>query len=177
LKKPKAQSRVKFLTNAELKTLMESCGLTVADFAQIMGNRSRTVMRWLAASFPIPDDAANTIVGIDKKITQEAAHTAEVAQAELGDRGVVLIRFRDIEDLVLYRPESAELGLGVHGALTDRVRQALVRQGIVPRIVFMDRHAYEDWLDRVGKMHNEKTLAEWAYVQVDSLETANSHFK
>lgn len=146
------------MTGAELRTIRDSLGLSAEQVAGMAGVRNRTVYRWEVGDWPVPDDVATALRDLDAQI-ERAAQDA-IGRATGRADGVVLVRYRDADDLARYRPDMAHLPPCVHGALIDRVRRELENQGVPVRIVWLDPAAYQAWLGR--RADSETWRAQWA---------------
>ena len=153
------------MTPAELRTLRESLNLTGEQLAQLFGVRDRTVRRWEAGEWTIPDDAADHLRRLDAQIERAVIEAVEaVERAPERPADAVLVRYRTDADLARYRPDMRSLPASVHGALVDRVRLAFSRLDIPTRIVWMDPDAYDRWRGR--RRDTEPLRAQWAAEQI-----------
>ena len=159
------------MTPAELRTLRDSLGLTAEQVAQMAGVRDRTVRRWEAGDWPVPQDVADALRRLDAQIEHHVAGAVEgIAERPQRPDDVVLVRYRTAEAMAHYLPDMASLPPSVHGALIDRVRVALGRLGIASRIVWMDPPAYTAWLGR--RRDSEAMRAAWAAEQLAQNDAA-----
>lgn len=155
------------MTSAEFRTLTESLGLTAEAAARLLGVQPRTIRRWQAGEWPVPDDAAAVLLALDARI--EAAVSGamqQVADVEAAaghpPEDVVMVRYLSADDLARYRPDMAELPLSTHAALLDRLRVALSRRGVAVRLVYMVPEVYEAWLTTRRARDSESMRAAWA---------------
>lgn len=163
------------MTPAEFKTLRESCGLSLAALAAALPASPKTgkpldvrsVQKWEEGARGVPVDVADWLRRLDARLADAALHAAEVMGGAPAGAEVVLLRYRNGDDLARYRPDMAALGPGVHAALVDRARQAALRLGLSPRITYMDAASYEAWRTAAGKLDGEAVRAEWAGLQLD----------
>lgn len=153
------------MTGAELRTLRDSIGLSAEELARLVGVRDRTIRRWEAGEWTVPEPVAEQVRALDAQIERAVAGTVEALQdaqerAQEPPAEIVLVRYRTEDDLAKYRPDMAALPPSVHGALIDRVRLAAERLGVPVRIVWMDREDYEAWRGR--RRDTEAMRAAWA---------------
>lgn len=160
------------LTGAELQTLREACNLTREELGELAGVAARTIKHWESGRAGVPADVAALAQRLDATIQQAADQGARaVAQASARQGGtapddVVLIRYRSADHLARYRPDMAGQPAGVHGAIVQRVAQALRQRGQLVRVIWMQPDAYEAWRTAHGLADLETTRATWAAHQV-----------
>lgn len=155
------------MTAAEFRTLTESLGLTAEAAARIMSVRPRTIRRWQAGEWPVPEDAAATLQALDARletVVEAAVQQVDAATAEMGvaPDEVVMVRYLSADDLARYRPDMADLPLATHGAMLDRLRVALGRRGVAVRLVYMMPDVYDGWLKSRRVSDSEAMRAAWA---------------
>jgi len=159
------------LTGAELQTLREACNLTREELGDLAGVAARTVKHWEHGRAGVPADVAALVQRLDATIQQAADQGAHAMAQAITRQGtapddVVLIRYRDADDLARYRPDMAGQPAGVHGAIVQRVAQEMRLRGQLVRVVWMLPDAYEAWRTAHGLAELESTRATWAADQI-----------
>lgn len=165
----------RIITPAELKTLRESLGLTAQWVADQAGVQQRTVQYWESGKknrMTIPNDVADMLTGIDRRLEHLVQATTSRIQASLALHGkpnpedIILIRYRCDADLWHFQPEFKPLPATTHAALLDRLRRALLSLGITVLICYMERDDYMNWLrERKDGGDSEAARKEWALEQ------------
>ncbi len=159
------------LTGAELQTLREACNLTREELGALACVAARTVKHWEHGRAGVPADVAALVQRLDATIQQAADQGARAMAQAIARQGtapddVVLIRYRDADHLARYRPDMAGQPAGVHGAIVQRVAQAMRQRGQLVRVVWMLPDAYEAWRTAHGMPDLESTRATWAAEQI-----------
>ena len=130
------------MTSAELKTLRESLGLSVAWVAASAGVQRRTVEYWEAGRMAVPADVEKTIRAIDWQLTHSAQHALKIAQEQRAIRGaphtVNLRRSRTDAALWDARTDMHGFPVTTHAALLVRSRRLLEDDGFTVVINYAD---------------------------------------
>lgn len=159
------------ITGAEFKTLREACGLSVPDMARLAVSPKtgqpvgeRTVRYWESCAFDVPADVANLLRHLDASLTESARQAVEVVSKGMkGDEvEVFLVRYRENEDLWVFRKDMKGLPATCHAALINRVRLALEAIGCRVVIVWMEPGEYSLWLKENKYEDDEARRAQWA---------------
>jgi len=158
----------KFLTAAELKTIRESCGLTVPDFASLVGVDERTLRYWESGkTAPKTADIYDLLLGVNDRIEVCVAQAVQQVKAIIAAHGkpaeIALLRYRENADLWHYLPDWRPLPCTCHGAMLARTRSALADLHVATKIVYLDVPRYVAWLN--GRADNSALRAEWAGLQ------------
>jgi len=159
------------LTGAELQTLREACNLTREELGDLAGVAARTVKHWEHGRAGVPADVAALVQRLDATIQQAADQGAHAMAQAITRQGtapddVVLIRYRDADDLARYRPDMAGQPAGVHGAIVQRVAQAMRQRGQLVRVAWMMPDAFEAWRTQHQQPDTDATRATWAADQI-----------
>ena len=152
------------MTSAELKTIRESLGLTVQWLADQAHVRLRTAQYWEAGRFQIPDDVAQMVLDIERRVALIVAETLQQFDEMCKRSGTpdkhVLLRYRSEYDLWHFYPDMEPLPASTHASLLARIRTALIEQGITTVIQYMEPAEYMVWLD--GRKDSQTLRALWA---------------
>lgn len=159
------------MTSAEFRTMTESLGLTAEAAGLLLKVQGRTIRRWQSGEWDVPEDAAEALRTLDARLERavsEAMQQVDIATKTMSaaPNKVVLVRYRNDEDLHRYRPDMADLPLATHAALLDRLRLALSRRGIAVYMSYLHPEQYEAWRKSRTLPDNEATRASWAAEQV-----------
>ncbi|MDH5217470.1 MAG: DUF1870 family protein [Gammaproteobacteria bacterium] len=147
------------LNAAELKTIRESLGLTSQWLADQVGVRLRTVQYWESGRNSVPQDVEELLQNIDASINQSVSETLKlVSEKEAND--LVLIRYKNDEDLWHYRPDMKPLPATCHASMLSRILLKLKEKNIECSICYMEPNEYNKWLG--GRKDTEQNRAEWA---------------
>lgn len=130
------------MTSAELKTLRESLGLSVAWVAASAGVQRRTVEYWEAGRMAVPSDVEKTIRAIDWQFNHAAKQALQIAQEQRAIHGkpktVDLRRYRTDAALWEAREDMHGFPVTAHATLLDRSRRLLEEDGFVVTINYAD---------------------------------------
>ena len=129
------------MTGAELKTLRESLGLSVAWLAVQAGVQERTVRYWESGRVAVPVDVAGLIARIEASTGEHVAQALAVVAETTADQGaapesVDLRRYGTDDELWRAHPGLRPLPATWHAATLARVRRALAEQGVPARIEY-----------------------------------------
>ena len=154
------------MTSAELKTRRESLGLTADWLAKKARVQLRTVRYWEAGRNKVPDDVAELITTLDA--WRESAVSAMVQSCTAATPApdeVVLLRYRDDEQLWAHHPGFEGLPVTFHASALLASQKALQTSGCRVKIVYMDSGAYVEWLAEQGFEDSETARTQWAALQ------------
>ena len=159
------------MTPAELRTLREGLGLTLADVATLGSVQLRTAQRWEEGVSAVPKEVAQALRSLDSVVERALREAvAQVARCDPPPAQVALLRYRSDDDLARADPVMAErfqpAPAKVHGMMIGRLSRALQADGIEVRIVGFDRETYAAWRRREKLPDRSDTRAAWAAVQV-----------
>lgn len=157
------------MSPAELKTLREACGLTVADLAAMAQVQERTARYWESGSRgSVPADVSELLRSVDSRIERAAKDLA--AGVSSGELAPCLVRFRENAELWYFRPEFRPLPAAAWGAALWRCQAALHARGLACAIHYMDAGVYARWR---GEMpDSEAQRCEWASMNYSAAEAA-----
>jgi len=153
------------MTAAELKTLRESLGLTTQWVADQASVQLRTAQYWeKGGRMAVPEDVAAMLTQIDDQFETVATQALVQVEASIAGNGepeeVVLIRYRNDQDLWRFHPEMKPLPATAHAAQLSRVRRALWGKSIHSMIEYMEPEAYFQWLGK--RKDTEAMRSLWA---------------
>ena len=149
------------MTSAELKTIRESLGLTVTWCCIQQSVQERTWRHWESGRNQVPDGVADFIGKIEHLVNQSVDQAVSVVNLTPNKpESVVLVRYRNDEDLWNYRKDMESLPATLHAAIISRVRRKLWEIGVPSTIQYMDEDCYIEWLD--GRGDSESLRAAWA---------------
>jgi predicted transcriptional regulator len=130
------------MTSAELKTLREALGLSVAWVAACAGVQRRTVEYWEAGRMAVPADVEKTIRAIDFQFNHAANQALAVAIENRDKYGkpttIDIRRYRTDEALWAAVTDMYGFPVTAHAALLDRSRRLLELHGFVVTINYAD---------------------------------------
>ena len=150
------------MTGAEFKTIRETCGLSVQDFAKIIGVEERSIRYWESGKqSPRSPDVAETLLNIDQQLDTTAKAVLQLVKSapELPTE-IVLLRYREDGDLWAAMPEWKPLPATCHAAGIARSRAALADLHVKTRIVYFEPDQYHQWL--AGRDSSSSMRAAWA---------------
>lgn len=162
------------MNNTELKTLRQSLFLSVAEAAALHHVRERVYRYWESGDWAVPDDVEALMRRLDddaNAVVSNAVAACETAATQ--GRPAVLIRFASDEDLqamtarTIWTENLLEMPASAYAAGIDRARQDLKYTAAAPRLVTMDRAAYQAWLDQHGDVDSGKNRQDWARTVTD----------
>lgn len=130
------------MTGAELKTLRESLGLTVAWVAEQAQVKHRTVTYWESGRFPVPSDVAAMLTAIESQLHNRM----DALDRHLMVAHRNLIRYRTDSDLWDFEPDLRPLPATSHAAMLGWLRHKRFAQGWPVGIVWMNPGEYREWL-------------------------------
>ena len=150
------------MTGAEFKTIREACGLSVQDFAKIVGVEERSIRYWESGKqTPRTNDVANALLSIDAFLDQAADTVLQfVKSAPQLPVNIVLLRYRENHDLWAAMPEWKPLPVTCHAAGIARSRAALADLHVKTRIVYFELDLYHRWLNE--RESSSQLRAVWA---------------
>ena len=139
------------MTGAELKTLLESLGLSVQWACEHIagGVSKRTFEYWLSGrdgSTPaVPEDVAANVLELERMAVRAASESVGQAQLTRAKRGapevVELYRYRTDAEMWEAHPEMRTLPATYHAAMLARSRALLLEQGFTVEIQWRDRRS------------------------------------
>lgn len=157
------------MSPAELKTLREACGLSVADLAAMAQVQERTARYWESGSRgAVPADVCDLVREVDSRIERAAQDLA--AGVSSGELAPCLVRFRENAELWYFRPEFRPLPAAAWGAVLWRCQTTLQARGLACSIHYMDAAAYARW--RGNRPDSEALRCEWASMNHSAAEAA-----
>lgn len=159
------------MTGAEMRTLREALGLPVTWLAEQTGVQERTIRHWETGRNKVPADVAKLLRSIDANIeTTVSQAVLQYVDGALTTNGapevVCLVRYRTDADLHTYQPGFAPLPATCHGVLLHRTLKALEARKANVRIVYLDPHAYKQWLAKNNLEDGPAARAAWSTAQV-----------
>lgn len=165
------------MTGAELQTLREACGLSRDELGELTSVAARTIKHWEHGRTGVPADVAELVRKIDvlaSLAANEAMQSVRMAIEQAGcmPDDVVMVRYRDAQDLAHYRPDMAGMPPALHGSIVNRLRLALPWlpgfERLPVRVVWMQPQAYEAWRSACQLPDTEATRSQWAAQQIDT---------
>lgn len=130
------------MTGAELKTLREACGLSVAWIAAHAAVQERTARYWEDSNTAVPQDVAKIIRHIDGLLTQSSnqalAQASQLTDTHGAPQLVVLSRYRTDADLWAAHPDMQGMSVTTHAAILQRTRLGLVKMGLAVSIQYLN---------------------------------------
>lgn len=156
------------MTNAEVKTLRESLGLSVAWLSRAARVDERTVRYWESGHTSVPADVAQLLAEVNRMLNLAVdKHEELIFQIEVTDRPdhIVMLRYRTNEDLWRFQPEFREMGLPAtcHAAMLARLIHRMERRGQKVTLVYMEPEEYLAWLGKVPDSSARR--AAWAGIK------------
>lgn len=148
---------------AAFKTTLEDLGLTPRTLAALLDTTERTVRHWEAGRKAVPDDAVTYVVQLGASFDCQAQEIADgVYDSRLNDQQdpMALVRFHAAEDWWTLSPHLRPLPLTCHAAILARVRERLLRGGVLLDVIYMDLNLYGKWLH--GRQDTEMNRMLWA---------------
>lgn len=121
------------MTPAEFDTRRRSLGLSTREAAALCNVQERTLNRWQAGEFEIPQDAVEALDALEEAMGDAVDNIVELATDKLERGPVTLWRYRSQADLD--RSEHAGgMPLGAHAMLVAWSADALAAEGITVQI-------------------------------------------
>lgn len=165
------------MTGAELQTLREACSLSREELGDLCNVAARTVKHWEGGRAGVPADVADLARRLDAMASLAANEAMQAIRGAIEQAGrmpddVVMVRYRDAQDLARYRPDMAGMPPALHGSIVNRLRLALPWfagfERLSVRVVWMQPDVYESWRSAYQLPDNEATRSQWAAQQVDA---------
>lgn len=117
------------MTPAEFDTRRRSLGLSTREAAALCGVQERTLNRWQAGDYAIPQDAVDALDALEESMSDAVENVVTFATDNVESGPVILWRYRT--QAVLDRSEHASgMPLGAHAMMIAWAADALAAEGI-----------------------------------------------
>ena len=166
------------MTPAELKTILESLGLTLEWLARQSGVTLKTAQYWESGEKSVPDNVIKMLEKINQNFEESVQGTismvAHISRARnQKPEWIDQVRYRNDMDLWRHRPDMAPLPAKAHAAKLSRLQRDLHKMGIVLRIVYFDPVDYDVWLKDEDEEDSEAMRSAWATLQLTKSSSDN----
>ncbi len=158
----------KQMNASKFKTIREALGLSAKWIAEQANVQIRTALYWESGRIKIPDDVIEIVKRTEDMIDNNVRHTISIYDQAISKHKtidtVVLLRYRNDEDLWFFKKEMQPWPNSTHGALIFQTYKALKSIGAHADIVFMEKDQYLEWLN--SRKDSESLRSEWASNQI-----------